>query len=166
MIWEYLMKKLVALSVTLLTLSGCLARTELVTPSINPEIGLPSVSLVVEASPCSPGPSDDHIPCLVTAKVTEPTTHTDGRPITDLRGVRFSWTGDRGTNHYEGDNMFLDAPLPNGGHTHRITFYISVPKCGREDVRSRANAITHSGIRSEEVMSELTVDRRSEPGCS
>lgn len=159
------MRKPFAIGAVLLTLSGCLVKTELTTPMANPELALSSIALSLEVSPCSPGANDELTPCLAKATLIEPTTHTDGTPIADLRGVKFSWTGDWGTTHYEGDSMFLDSPSPNGGHRHSVTFYVSAPKCGTEAVRSRATAITRSGKRSQEAVFELLVDRRSEPGC-
>lgn len=154
-----------AVAAVLLTLSGCLAKTELIGPTANPEPALSPVALSLEVSSCSSGANEEHTLCLAKATLTEPTTHMDGTPSTDLRGVRFSWTGDWGTNHYEGDSMLLDSPLPNGGHRHGITFYISVPKCGTEVVQSRAHAITRSGRRSQDATFKLSVDHRGEPGC-
>lgn len=154
-----------AIVAVLLTLAGCLAKTEPITPMANPEPAPSSVALSLEVSPCSSGTNDELTPCLVKATLIEPTTHTDGTPIADLRGVKFSWTGDWGTTHYEGDSMFLDSPSPNGGHTHKVTFYISVPKCGNEAVQSRAHAITRSGRRSQDATFKLSVDHRGEPDC-
>lgn len=154
-----------AVVAVLVTLSGCLARTESITPMANPEPVPSSVALSLEVSPCSSGANGEHTLCLAKATLTEPTTHTDGTQIADLRGVRFSWTGDWGTNHYEGDSMLLDSPSPNGGHTHKVTFYISVPKCGTEAVQSRAHAIARSGRRSQDATFKLSVDHRGESGC-
>lgn len=154
-----------AVVAVLVTLSGCLARTESITPMANPEPVPSSVALSLEVSPCSSGANGKHTLCLAKATLTEPTTHTDGTQIADLRGVRFSWTGDWGTNHYEGDSMLLDSPSPNGGHTHKVTFYISVPKCGTEAVQSRAHAIARSGRRSQDATFKLSVDHRGESGC-
>jgi hypothetical protein len=162
---ERMMRKQFAMGAALLTLSGCLAKTELTEPTAKPELTLSSVALSVEAYPCLSGPKEENLPCLVKAQVTEPTTLTDGTPIADLQSIRFSWTGDWGTNHFEGDGMLLDSPSPSGGHTHGVKFYISAPKCGTEVVWSRAYAITRSGRRSQDATFKLSVDRRAEPGC-
>jgi hypothetical protein len=85
-----------AIAAVLLTLAGCLAKTEPITPMAKPEPALSLVALSLEVSPCSSGANDEQTPCLVKATLTEPTTHTDGTQIADLRGVRFSWGRETG----------------------------------------------------------------------
>lgn len=160
-----MMHSRLAACLVLLVLPGCLAKTELADHTTSPALTLSPVVLSVEADPCLPGKNDENAACLVKAELTEPTTNTDGTPIGDLRGIRFSWAGDWGTNFYESDDMFLDSPSPNGGHKHTVTFYVSTPKCGTEVVRSTAYAITHSRRRSQEAKSQFLIDRRGDPGC-